>query len=71
MRISLTFLGKFWNMGSSWRWSKMKDADATNDTHEVEEPWLPIETKLVVSSVVGGIAILIVLAIFVHMFILR
>ncbi len=49
----------------------MKDADATNDTHEVEEPWLPIETKLVVSSVVGGIAILIVLAIFVHMFILR
>ena len=51
--------------------AKMKDADATNDTHEVEEPWLPIETKLVVSSVVGGVAILIVLAIFVHMFILR
>ena len=38
--------------------------------HEAEEPWLPIETKLVTYSVIGGIAALIVLAIVVHIFIL-
>jgi len=38
--------------------------------YEVEEPWLPIETKLVVSSVVGGVIALVVLAIVVHMFLL-
>jgi len=37
---------------------------------EAEEPWLPIETKLVTYSVIGGIAALIVLAIVVHIFIL-
>ncbi len=37
---------------------------------EAEEPWLPIETKLVTYSVIGGIAALIVLAILVHIFIL-
>jgi len=37
---------------------------------EAEEPWLPIETKLVIYSVIGGIAALIVLAIVVHIFIL-
>ena len=37
---------------------------------EDHEPWLPIETKLVTYSVIGGIAALIVLAILVHLFIL-
>ena len=35
-----------------------------------EEPWLPIETKLVIWSVGGGIVALIVLAILVHIFLL-
>jgi hypothetical protein len=34
------------------------------------EPWLPIETKMVVGSLIGGIVALIVLAILVHIFIL-
>jgi hypothetical protein len=34
------------------------------------EPWLPIETKLVIGSLVGGIVALVVLAIIVHIFIL-
>ena len=38
--------------------------------HEADEPWLPIETKLVTYSVIGGIAALIVLATVVHIFIL-
>ena len=38
--------------------------------HEAEEPWLPIETKLVTYSVIGGVAALIVLATVVHIFIL-
>ncbi len=45
----------------------------TNGIHvepEAGEPWLPIETKLVTYSVIGGIAALIVLAIVVHIFIL-
>ena len=37
---------------------------------EAEQPWLPIETKLVIYSVIGGIAALIVLAFVVHIFIL-
>ncbi len=54
---------------------KMRDEDKTKEQlieelAEVEEPWLPIETKLVTYSVIGGIAALIVLAIVVHMFIL-
>ncbi len=50
----------------------MKDPEATetDDAHEVEEPWLPIETKLVVVSVGTGIAALIVLAVLVHIFLL-
>ncbi len=53
----------------------MRDEDKTKEQlieelAEVEEPWLPIETKLVTYSVIGGIAALIVLAIVVHMFIL-
>jgi hypothetical protein len=34
------------------------------------EPWLPVETKLVVFSVVAGVVTLIVLATLVHMFLL-
>jgi hypothetical protein len=34
------------------------------------EPWLPIETKLVVFSVAAGVVTLIVLATLVHMFLL-
>ncbi|MBE9582566.1 MAG: hypothetical protein IMF18_13255 [Proteobacteria bacterium] len=38
--------------------------------YEAEEPWLPIETKLVVGSVIAGVITLIVLAILVHVFLL-
>ena len=51
----------------------MKDvhkAEGPHEAHEAEEPWLPIETKLVTYSVIGGIAALIVLATVVHIFIL-
>jgi hypothetical protein len=34
------------------------------------EPWLPIETKLVIGSLVCGVIALVVLAIIVHIFIL-
>jgi hypothetical protein len=37
---------------------------------QAEEPWLPIETKMVVSSIIGGVIALIVLATLVHIFIL-
>jgi hypothetical protein len=36
----------------------------------VAEPWLPIETKLVIGSLIGGVAALIVLATLIHIFIL-
>jgi hypothetical protein len=39
-------------------------------TCEAEEPWLPIETKLVGVSVGTGIVALVVLAVLVHMFLL-
>ena len=48
----------------------MKDLDQAEPTYEAEEPWLPIETKLVVGSVIAGIVTLIVLATLVHMFLL-
>lgn len=48
----------------------MKDAHKAERTYEAEEPWLPIETKLVVGSVIAGVVTLIVLAIVVHIFIL-
>ncbi|MBW1677567.1 MAG: hypothetical protein JRJ79_13445 [Deltaproteobacteria bacterium] len=48
----------------------MKDVHETEATQEAEEPWLPIETKLVVGSVIAGIITLIVLATLVHMFLL-
>ena len=48
----------------------MKDVHETEATCEVEEPWLPIETKLVVGSVIAGVLTLIVLAILVHVFLL-
>ena len=48
----------------------MKDVHKVEAAYEAEEPWLPIETKLVVGSVIAGIATLIVLATLVHMFLL-
>ncbi len=48
----------------------MKDVHKAEGPHEAEEPWLPIETKLVVGSVIAGIIALIVLAILVHVFLL-
>ena len=48
----------------------MSDEFRVEPEAEAEEPWLPIETKLVIYSVIGGIAALIVLAIVVHIFIL-
>jgi hypothetical protein len=37
---------------------------------EAAEPWTPIETKLVMWSLIGGVVALIVLATLVHMFLL-
>jgi hypothetical protein len=37
---------------------------------QAEDPWQPIETKLVIWSVVGGMIALVVLATLVHMFLL-
>ena len=37
---------------------------------DTEEPWLPIETKMVIGSIIGGVVALIVLATLVHIFIL-
>jgi len=48
----------------------MKEANSVKEAHEAEEPWLPIETKLVVGSVIAGVVVLIVLATLVHMFLL-
>lgn len=45
------------------------DAGEKSAVHAAE-PWLPIETKLVVGSLIGGVAALIVLAVIVHIFIL-
>lgn len=43
--------------------------DVTPDSDAVE-PWTPIETKLVMWSVIAGMVALVVLAILVHMFLL-
>jgi hypothetical protein len=48
----------------------MKDVHKAEGPLETGEPWLPIETKLVATSVIAGIIALIVLAILVHMFLL-
>ncbi len=48
----------------------MNEKKKTEDSSQTGEPWLPIETKLVVRSVIGGIIALIVLAILVHIFLL-
>ncbi|MFH1437101.1 MAG: hypothetical protein ABIJ56_15445 [Pseudomonadota bacterium] len=48
----------------------MNEKHETKETSKTGEPWLPIETKLVVWSVIGGIIALIVLAILVHIFLL-
>ena len=46
------------------------DTDAEDARYGIEEPWLPIETKLVAGSIAGGVIALIVLATMVNMFIL-
>lgn len=49
----------------------VEDKETTTGlAHEAQEPWLPVETKLVVGSVIAGVITLIVLAIFVHIFLL-
>lgn len=48
------------------------DADSESTiAFDSEEPWLPIETKMVIGSLIGGVIALIVLAFIVHFFILR
>jgi hypothetical protein len=48
----------------------MKEPDKIQETQETEEPWLPIETKLVVISVVSGIVAMVLFAILIHLWIL-
>ena len=67
---------------SGWRPPKTEEVRIENEhgtagvaygakpTSEAEEPWLPIETKLVGVSVGLGIVALVVLAVLVHMFLL-
>lgn len=49
---------------------KTEQVDVKEANDEAEDPWLPVETKLVVVSVASGIVALVVLAILVHMFLL-
>jgi len=49
---------------------KTEQVDVKEANNETEDPWLPVETKLVVVSVASGIVALVVLAILVHMFLL-
>jgi len=48
----------------------MKESDKSQETQETEEQWLPVETKLVVISVVSGIIAMVLFAILVHLWIL-
>ena len=48
----------------------MKETDKEHKNHETEEPWLPVETKLVVISVVSGIIAMVLFAILIHLWIL-
>ena len=57
-------------LGKMDRQTPTTDGFVVEPHAEAEDPWLPIETKLVIYSVIGGIAALIVLAIVVHIFIL-
>ncbi|MCP4602072.1 MAG: hypothetical protein GY847_16410 [Proteobacteria bacterium] len=50
--------------------SRADQPDAVSTVDATEEPWLPIETKLVVRSVVMGIILLIVLAALVNILLL-
>jgi len=45
-------------------------AGAEEATYTSVEPWLPIETKLVVGSLIAGMIVLIVLAVLVNTFLL-
>jgi hypothetical protein len=48
----------------------MKDVYKEKAIIEVEEPWLPVETKLIATSLITGLIALIVLATLVNIFIL-
>jgi hypothetical protein len=48
----------------------MKEPDKSQEIQETEEPWLPVETKLVVISVVSGIVAMVLFAILIHLWIL-
>jgi len=48
----------------------MKEPDKSQESRETEEPWLPIETKFVVISVVSGIIAMVLFAILIHLWIL-
>lgn len=48
----------------------MKADDEVETTYGAEEPWLPVETKLIASSLITGLIALIVLATLVNIFIL-
>ena len=52
-----------------YRGSKEWNADEKS-TVDAVEPWLPIETKMVVGSLIGGAVALVILAVIVHIFIL-
>ena len=50
---------------------EIQDTDHDSGTpSDGAEPWLPIETRLVVGSIATGIAALVVLATLVHLFLL-
>jgi hypothetical protein len=48
----------------------MEKKHSKKDLHAPAESWLPIETRMVVGSVIMGLAALIVLATLVHLFLL-
>ena len=49
---------------------KTDPGSETDADIDAEEPWLPIETKMVIRSLIAGVVALIVLATLVHIFIL-
>jgi hypothetical protein len=49
---------------------KTEPVDVKKANGDAEDPWLPVETKLVLVSVASGIVALVVLAVLVHMFLL-
>jgi hypothetical protein len=49
---------------------KLEEFGVEQEIYRTEEPWLPIETKLVGFSVSIGLVALVVLAVLIHLFIL-